>query len=83
MAMSSLISLSLRASLVLIGVGVFVAWNTIVGVRTGSVVVRGGGRYTRRKDPRSFWVSVSLGFTFSVAALLLGLFNLARMAVAR
>lgn len=82
MSISSLAAIPPRSALLFVAIGTLVGWNTIAGIRSGSVAVR-GGIFSRRKNRSSFWLSVSLGFAFSAAALLLGLFNLARVLAAK
>jgi len=78
MFLSALLSIPLPGSLVLIAVAVFVGWNSLAGVKTGSISTRGGTTY-RRKNPREFWYGVGSGLLFASVFLLMGLCNLIRI----
>ena len=82
MSISSLAALPPLSAVVLVAIGAFIGWNSVAGIRSGSVSVR-GGTFSRRKNPRSFWFSVTIGFAFSSTALFLGPFNLVRLVASK
>jgi hypothetical protein len=78
----SLLSIPLPGSLVLVAVGALVGWTSLDGIKTGSIVTRGGTFY-RRKNPRWFWYGVGAGVAFGSVSLLLGLCNLVRIVLTK